>query len=50
MPRRTALVVVDMLNRYEHEDAEVLDESVRETVPTMARETLCAAAGGSSAG
>jgi nicotinamidase-related amidase len=33
---KTALVVVDMLNRYEHEDAELLIESVRKIVPTMA--------------
>ena len=34
MPR-TALVVVDMLNPYEHEDADELAESVRETLPRM---------------
>ena len=33
---KTALVVVDMLNRYDHEDAELLVASVREVVPTMA--------------
>jgi len=33
----TALIVIDMLNRYEHEDAEPLLESVREIVPTLAR-------------
>jgi nicotinamidase-related amidase len=32
-----ALVVVDMLNRYEHDDAEPLKDSVRRTVPVMAR-------------
>src|SRR4051812_39882010 len=32
----TALVVVDMLNRYEHPDADRLRESVRETVGPMA--------------
>jgi nicotinamidase-related amidase len=33
----TALIVVDMLNRYEHEDGERLLESVREIVPGLAR-------------
>jgi nicotinamidase-related amidase len=33
----TALIVIDMLNRYEHEDAEPLLNSVREIVPTLAR-------------
>jgi nicotinamidase-related amidase len=33
----TALIVVDMLNRYEHEDGEQLRESVRKIVPTLAR-------------
>ncbi|HEX7299895.1 MAG TPA: isochorismatase family cysteine hydrolase [Solirubrobacteraceae bacterium] len=32
----TALIVVDMLNAYEHDDAEPLMESVREVLPTMA--------------
>jgi nicotinamidase-related amidase len=32
-----ALLVVDMLNRYEHDDAEPLKESVRTTLPAMAR-------------
>jgi nicotinamidase-related amidase len=32
-----ALVVVDMLNRYEHEDAEPLKRSVRAAIPTMKR-------------
>jgi nicotinamidase-related amidase len=32
----TALVVVDMLNAYEHEDAEPLKRSVREVLPTIA--------------
>jgi nicotinamidase-related amidase len=32
---RAALVVVDMLNRYEHEDAEPLRESVRAALPQM---------------
>jgi nicotinamidase-related amidase len=31
-----ALIVVDMLSRYEHEDAEPLRESVREVLPAMA--------------
>jgi nicotinamidase-related amidase len=34
MPR-TALIVVDMLNRYDHEDAEELAASVRETLPQI---------------
>jgi nicotinamidase-related amidase len=33
----TALIVIDMLNRYEHEDGEQLRESVREIVPKLAR-------------
>jgi nicotinamidase-related amidase len=33
----TALIVVDMLNRYEHEDGEQLLESVREIVPGLAQ-------------
>jgi nicotinamidase-related amidase len=32
---RTALLVVDMLNTYEHDDAEVLAESVRAAIPQM---------------
>jgi nicotinamidase-related amidase len=32
-----ALIVVDMLNRYEHEDGDLLLESVRERVPAMER-------------
>jgi nicotinamidase-related amidase len=31
----TALVVVDMLNTYEHEDAETLTRSVREVLPNI---------------
>jgi nicotinamidase-related amidase len=31
----TALVVVDMLNTYEHEDAEKLTQSVREVLPNI---------------
>ena len=30
-----ALIVIDMLNHYEHEDAEPLMESVREKLPTL---------------
>ncbi|RSS84172.1 cysteine hydrolase family protein [Streptomyces sp. WAC06614] len=30
---RTALIVIDMLNTYDHEDAEVLVRSVREALP-----------------
>jgi nicotinamidase-related amidase len=32
----SALIVVDMLNRYEHDDAEPLRESVREVLPNIA--------------
>jgi nicotinamidase-related amidase len=32
----TALLVVDMLNTYEHDDAEVLVETVRAAIPQMA--------------
>ncbi|MDQ3722458.1 MAG: cysteine hydrolase [Actinomycetota bacterium] len=32
---RSALIVVDMLNEYDHEDAEVLAESVRAVLPAM---------------
>jgi nicotinamidase-related amidase len=31
----TALIVIDMLNRYEHEDAEALIPSVRQTLPSV---------------
>ncbi|CAM5308043.1 MULTISPECIES: cysteine hydrolase family protein [Streptomyces] len=34
---RTALIVIDMINTYEHEDAERLLPSVRETLPGMLR-------------
>jgi nicotinamidase-related amidase len=34
---RTALLVIDMLNPYEHEDADKLAESVSEAVPAVAR-------------
>jgi nicotinamidase-related amidase len=30
-----ALIVIDMLNRYEHDDAEPLMESVRESLPAL---------------
>jgi nicotinamidase-related amidase len=33
----SALIVIDMLNRYEHEDAEPLIESARRTLPQIAR-------------
>jgi nicotinamidase-related amidase len=33
--RGTAVVVIDMLNRYDHEDADELIESVREVVPKI---------------
>jgi nicotinamidase-related amidase len=33
----TALIVVDMLNTYEHEDADRLRESVRRTLPAFKR-------------
>jgi nicotinamidase-related amidase len=36
-PRATALIVIDMLNRYEHDDAEPLIESVRQTLPAISR-------------
>jgi nicotinamidase-related amidase len=34
---RTALLVIDMLNTYEHDDADKLAESVAEAVPTIGR-------------
>jgi nicotinamidase-related amidase len=33
----TALIVIDMLNRYEHEDGQQLLESARKVVPVLAR-------------
>ncbi|MFI6982884.1 cysteine hydrolase family protein [Embleya sp. NPDC050154] len=33
----TALIVIDMINAYEHEDAEALVPSVREALPAMRR-------------
>jgi nicotinamidase-related amidase len=36
VPNRSALVVVDMLNPYEHEDAELLTQSVSEIVEPVA--------------
>ena len=35
MPR-TALIVIDMLNAYEHPDAEILTQSVERVLPAMA--------------
>jgi nicotinamidase-related amidase len=32
---KTALIVIDMLNAYDHEDADVLAESVREQLPQI---------------
>jgi len=32
---KSALIVVDMLNEYDHEDAEILVESVRAALPAM---------------
>lgn len=32
---RTALIVIDMLNRYEHDDAELLLASVHQALPAM---------------
>ncbi|WP_426361804.1 cysteine hydrolase family protein [Streptomyces sp. E-08] len=43
----TALIVIDMLNTYEHEDAEVLVKSVREALPAIG--TLLAQARGADA-
>ena len=37
MAADTALIVIDMLNPYDHEDAEVLTENVEPIVPTLAR-------------
>ena len=31
----SALIIIDMLNQYDHEDADVLIESVREALPAM---------------
>ena len=33
----TALVVIDMINTYDHPDAELLVESVREVLPAVTR-------------
>ncbi|MEU1039175.1 cysteine hydrolase family protein [Streptomyces sp. NPDC005551] len=35
--QKTALVVIDMINTYEHDDADVLVDSVREALPAMRR-------------
>jgi nicotinamidase-related amidase len=45
-PDGVALVVVDMLNRYEHEDAEPLKDSVRTALPAMSRLVDAAREGG----
>ena len=37
MDKRTALLVIDMLNPYDHEDADVLTENVGPIVPVLAR-------------
>ena len=37
MSDRSALIVVDMLNAYDHDDAEQLVESVERAVPSIAR-------------
>ncbi|MEE1757481.1 cysteine hydrolase family protein [Streptomyces sp. SP18CS02] len=34
-PDRTALIVIDMINTYEHEDADALLPSVREALPVL---------------
>ena len=36
MPSTTALIVVDMINSYDHPDGEKLAESVKQTLPKMA--------------
>jgi nicotinamidase-related amidase len=35
MPKKTALIVVDMINSYDHPDGEKLAESVKESLPQM---------------
>jgi len=35
MPKKSALVVVDMINSYDHPDAEKLTKSVEQTLPKM---------------
>jgi nicotinamidase-related amidase len=37
VPQRDALIVVDMLNDYDHEDADLLAASVRDSLPNMRR-------------
>jgi nicotinamidase-related amidase len=39
---KTAVIVVDMLNRYEHEDAEALCDSVERGLPAMCEIVCCA--------
>jgi nicotinamidase-related amidase len=34
---KSALIVIDMLNEYDHEDADVLVDSVRDALPAMRR-------------
>jgi nicotinamidase-related amidase len=41
----TAVIVVDMLNRYEHEDAEALCDSVQRALPAMRDIVQCAQRG-----
>ena len=35
MPKKTALIVIDMINSYDHPDADKLTKSVEETLPKM---------------
>jgi nicotinamidase-related amidase len=42
----TAMIVIDMLNPYEHEDADRLLDSVREMVPALSRTIAAARASG----
>ena len=44
---KSALIVIDMLNEYDHEDAEVLVENVRAALPAMCAAN-CSAVGGTS--
>lgn len=46
MTDRTALIVTDMVNTYEHQDAHLLLPSVREALPGMTRLIARARAGG----
>ncbi len=38
---KSALIVVDMLNTYEHEDSELLTASVRQALPAMGALIVC---------